>query len=373
MNPVFWDTILKKKEITAYQQVLLEWYRHHQRHLPWRETRDPYKIWVSEVMLQQTQVETAIPYYHRFIKRFPDVRRLAVAPLQMVLKCWEGLGYYSRARNLHKAADEVVSRHDGQIPRTWDAICALPGVGPYIASAVLSIAYGRPFAVVDGNVKRVLARLLEEPTPVNTSRAYGVFLPQAELLLERSSPGQYNQALMEVGALVCKPSKPDCAPCPIKNYCLGWQRGTVERYPRKQRRKPVPVVPVAVGVVRKSGRVLLTQRKNEGLLGGLWEFPGGKIATNEKSDAACIREIKEEVGLDVKIDRFLVRIRHAYTHFKIVLDVYLCHYLNGDVTLNGPTDYRWITIDEIDHYPLPKANLKFIHIVKKEFICPQVS
>lgn len=361
---------MKEKEIIAYQQVLLEWYRHHKRRLPWRETCDPYLIWVSEVMLQQTQVETVIPYYHRFIKRFSDVRRLAVAPLQTVLKCWEGLGYYSRARNLHRAAGEVVNRHDSRVPHTWDAIRPLPGVGPYIASAVLSIAFGQPFAVVDGNVKRVLARLLEEPEPVNTSRAYRVFLPQAELLLERSSPGQYNQALMEAGALVCKPSKPDCVLCPIKDYCRSRLHGTVDNYPRKQRRKPVPVIPVAVGVVRKNGRVLLTQRKNEGLLGGLWEFPGGKIATNEKSDVACIREIKEEVGLDVKIDRFLTRVRHAYTHFKIVLDVYLCRYLRGEVTLDGPTDYRWVTIDEIDHYPLPKANLKFIHLVKEEFICP---
>ncbi len=364
---------MKKAEISAYRQVLLDWYRHHQRHLPWRETCDPYKIWVSESMLQQTQVETVIPYYHRFIKRFKTVGQLAKANLQSVLKCWEGLGYYARARNLHKAASIVVDQYGGQVPDTWDGIRALPGVGPYIASAVLSIAYDSPFAVVDANVKRVLARLMEEPTPVNVPRAYAVFLSHAELLLDLSSPGQYNQAIMEVGALVCKPSKPDCDFCPIRSYCLSRRHETVARYPQKMQRKPVPVVPVAVGVIRKGARVLITRRKNDGLLGGLWEFPGGKIDTNEKSDVACIREIKEEVGLEVKIDRFLTRIRHGYTHFKIILDVYLCHYLHGEVILNGPSDYRWITIDEIDRYPLPKANLKFIDLVKKELICPPVS
>jgi len=348
------------KEISAFQQQLQDWYGINQRPLPWRHTTDPYWIWVSEVMLQQTQVNTVIPYYHRFIERFPEVARLARARLQAVLKCWEGLGYYARARNLHKAAAVVVSRYNGQVPDDWKVFTALPGVGPYIGAAVLSIAYNRPYAVVDGNVKRVLARIFEEPTTVNGSAAHGAFRRLAETLLDRSRPGCYNQALMEVGALVCKPVNPRCADCPINAFCLGNSHGSMDRYPRRNKRKPVPEIRIAAGVIRRNGRVLITRRKPEGLLGGLWEFPGGKIHKGETAETACRREIKEEVGLNIVVDAHLTQVRHAYTHFKIVLEVFLCDHVDGKVRLNGPVDHRWIKIEDIDQYPVPKANLKFI-------------
>lgn len=355
---------MNSKEISAFQQQLQDWYGINQRTLPWRHTADPYRIWVSEVMLQQTQVNTVIPYYHRFIDRFPEVANLARARLQAVLKSWEGLGYYARARNLHKAAAVVDSRYDGRVPDAWKDFTALPGVGPYIGAAVLSIAYQRPYAVVDGNVKRVLARIFEDPTPVNGSAVHRAFRRLAETLLDRSRPGRYNQALMEVGALVCKPANPRCADCPINAFCLGNRHGSLDRYPKRNKRKPVPEIRIAAGVVRRNGRVLITRRKPEGLLGGLWEFPGGKIHEGETAETACRREIKEEVGLNIVVDVHLTQVRHAYTHFKIVLEVFLCDHVDGNVRLNGPVDHRWIKIEDIDQYPVPKANLKFISKLK---------
>jgi A/G-specific adenine glycosylase len=205
-------------DIARLRRRLLSWYDVHRRDLPWRRTREPYRIWVSEVMLQQTQVRTAIPFYRRFLQQFPTPAHLARADEQSVLKCWEGLGYYARARNLHRAAARVAAS-GGRVPDEWDAFRALPGVGNYIAAAVLSIAYGRPHAVVDGNVKRVLARLLALDLPVNAPAALRAFQAEAERLLDRRRPGDYNQALMELGALVCTPRAPDCGGCPQDTQC----------------------------------------------------------------------------------------------------------------------------------------------------------
>ncbi len=355
-----------RNDISTLRRHLIKWYQHHQRDLPWRETDDPYAIWISEVMLQQTTVKTVIPYYHRFLKQFPCVLDLAQADLLAVLKIWEGLGYYARARNLHRAAQIVQHRHGGRIPPEMDDFKKLPGVGDYIAAAVLSIAFNQPFAVVDGNVKRVLARLGRIDSPVNLSASHRVFKPAASELLDPSQPGTFNQALMELGALLCKPRRPACSDCPIQMHCRAYADGMVTTYPKRIKKAPIPLHRVSVGVVFENGRVLITRRKPDGLLGGLWEFPGGRIEEGETPQEACIREICEEVGLKVQVDSFLSRIRHAYTHFKIQMDVFCCHVESGRVELKGPTDYRWVNLDELSAYPLPKANHKFIPLLKKE-------
>lgn len=355
-----------RNDIPALRRRLLKWYRHNQRRLPWRETDDPYAIWISEVMLQQTTVKTVLPYYHRFLRRFPALKHLAQADLQDVLKTWEGLGYYGRARNLHRAAQIVQHHQGGRIPSDMGSLKKLPGVGDYIAAAVLSIAFNQAFAVVDGNVKRVLARLHLIQSPVNRSASHKVFQTTASELLDPVCPGIYNQALMELGALLCTPRRPACAECPIQMYCRAYADGVVTAYPKRIKKAPVPQHQVSVGVVFKNGRVLITRRKPEGLLGGLWEFPGGRIEDGETPQEACIREIREEVGLNVQIDSFLTRIRHAYTHFKIVMDVYCCHVESGRIKLTGPTDYRWVKLAQLSDYPLPKANHKFISLLKGE-------
>jgi len=355
-------------DIQSLRGRLTDWYRVNRRSLPWRETGDPYAIWVSEVMLQQTQVRTVVPYYSKFMHRFPDLSNLAAAELQDVLKCWEGLGYYGRARNLHHAAQTVAVEFDGIIPDTVAEFRKLKGVGEYIASAVMSIAFGLPFAVVDGNVKRVLARLYEINEPVNRPASHKTFRQTAEKLLDAVNPAVFNQAVMELGALVCKPGKPGCGACPIRRFCRAFAAGTVGRYPRRIKRAPLPSYEIAVGVVKKNGRMLITLRKPEGLLGGLWEFPGGKLKKGETPETACVREIAEETGLKVCIESYLTRITHAYTHFKISMDVFICRYESGRVTLDGPQDHRWITSDEIEQYPFPRANHKFFSILKERML-----
>jgi A/G-specific adenine glycosylase len=356
---------MKNNDIQAFRKALIGWYLANKRDLPWRHTNDPYRIWVSEVMLQQTQVATVVPYYHRFLQNFGELETLARADSQDVLKNWEGLGYYARARNLHRAAGLVLKEHGGVVPNRWAEFRKLPGVGDYIAAAVLSMAFEQPFPVVDGNVKRVLARLLMVKDPVNKTTTAQKFRVIADELLDRKKPGTFNQAMMELGAIVCRPRQPLCGSCPVQNKCRANQSGTVLDYPVKLKKQPPPLYRIAVGVIFKNGRVLITRRKPSGLLGGLWEFPGGKIQKGESPDAACIREIKEEVNLTIEVDSHLSRVKHAYTHFKIVMDVFCCSYVSGRVALSGPVDHRWIKLSTIKKYPLPKANHKFLPELKE--------
>jgi A/G-specific adenine glycosylase len=358
------DTIVNPKqfmltlETGKLRRKLLDWFAEEQRDLPWRKTSDPYFIWVSEVMLQQTQVRTVIPYYLHFIDRFPTIDVLAASDLNDVLKCWEGLGYYARARNLQKAAKIVSSEFNSQVPEDYDLFFKLPGVGEYIAAAVQSIAFGKPVATVDGNVKRVLARLFMIDQPVNQSNGKSHFTDGAAKILDVKHAGDFNQAMMELGALICKPSTPVCADCPLSRFCQALKHKKTAEFPKRIKRKPVPTYKIAVGVVLKNDQMLITLRKAEGLLGGLWEFPGGKTEAGESAEQACVREIKEETNLEIKVEESLTVIRHAYTHFKIVMEVFICRHLSGRVRLDGPVDHRWIGFKGIKKYPFPKANHK---------------
>ncbi|MGD8413933.1 MAG: A/G-specific adenine glycosylase [Candidatus Latescibacterota bacterium] len=350
---------------TKIRNALNQWYAKHHRRLPWRETRDPYLIWVSEVMLQQTQVATVVPYYESFVKRFPYVGELASADLQEVLKVWEGMGYYARARNLHRAAIEVCDRYGGVVPNDPERFRSLHGVGPYICAAVQSISFGAPLAVVDGNVKRVLARLNGIETPVNRAAEQGAFAEAAGRLLDTADPGGFNQAVMELGALVCKPKSPSCEDCPVGEWCVARKENRLDELPVRVKRAPRPTQRVAVGVVENDDRILITLRKPEGLLGGLWEFPGGKIAEGESARDACSREIAEETGLSVEVGEHVARVSHGYTHLKVEIDVFRCRFRGGDVVLDGPVDYRWIQLDDIGRFPIPKASHKIIPHLKK--------
>jgi A/G-specific adenine glycosylase len=316
-------------------------------------------------MLQQTQVETVIPYYHRFIRRFPSLRALASSDLEAVLKVWEGLGYYSRARHLLEASQIVVRDYRGRIPRDLQVFLRLPGVGDYIGAAVLSIAYQEPYAAVDGNVKRVLSRLDAIDLPMNASASSRVFTQAAQALLDRDAPDIFNQALMEFGALQCIPRNPLCNRCPFQRLCKAYRSNTVERLPNRGLRRAVPTRPIAVGVVFNRDRVLITRRAPRGLLGGLWEFPGGAIGADEGARAACRREIREETGLSVIVGDHLATVKHAYTHFKVVIDVFKCTYQGGTVRLSGPVDFRWVSVADLDQFAFPRANKKFMHLLKR--------
>ena len=356
--------MMSPKETVQFRNELTDWFDAHHRKLPWRDTQNPYRIWVSEVMLQQTQVTKVLHYYQDFLDKFPDVQCLAQANLQDVLKAWEGLGYYARARNLHQAAKVIVSDFGGKIPADYGIFRNLPGVGDYIAAAVQSIAFHAPYAVVDGNVKRVVARLFLINSPINASSSSKTFQNMADMLLDRDSPGAFNQAMMELGATVCRPKSPLCVICPVKSVCCAFQSVRQEEFPIRLKPKPLPEFRLAVGVVRKNNRVLITQRKFDGLLGGMWEFPGDEIKGQETPEEACIRQVKEHVNLTVEVTEYLTRVKHAFTHFKIVADVFCCRYQSGEVALNGPVDHRWITVDEIDQFPFPRAHHQIIPSVK---------
>lgn len=355
---------LSNAKIDFIQKHLLQWYKEHHRQLPWRETNDPYKIWVSEVMLQQTQVKTVIPYFEKFISEFPTIEELAKSNLQKVLKIWEGLGYYARARNLFKAAQIIINELEGNIPDDRKRFKKLPGVGEYIASAVQSIAFEQPHAAVDGNVKRVFARLFLMEVPVNKSDSYIQFKDIATKLLDKNNAGVFNQAVMELGAMICTPINPNCEECPIKKYCQALKSANVNEYPKRIQRKPVPVVHKVTGIVWNKNKLLIARRKSEGLLGGLWEFPGGDIKNSDSAEEACVRTIKDKTGIVSEIENYLTKVKHAYTHFKIEMEVFCCRYISGEIRLNGYDDYRWIKLDDVGNYAFPKANLKFVHLLK---------
>lgn len=351
------------KDLSQFRHNLLGWFKVHRRQLPWRETDNPYHIWISEVMLQQTQAKKVVEYYQNFVDRFPTLQHLANAELDDVLKQWEGLGYYARARNLRKAAKVLVEQMNGKVPKEYSEFRALPGVGDYTAAAVQSIAFNRPYAVVDGNVKRVVARLFLIESPANQSSSAKIFQTRADSLLDHDQPGRFNQAMMELGSKICRPKSPLCVVCPVGDFCDAFRTARQDAFPVRVKSKPTPEYRIAVGVIYKEDCVLITRRKVEGLLGGLWEFPGGKLKPDETAEAACVREIREEVNLSVEKVNFLTRVNHAYSHFKIVVDVFRCHYRAGEVILNGPVDYRWIRLEEIDRYPFPRANHKFIPLL----------
>jgi A/G-specific adenine glycosylase len=342
---------------TQVGSLLLPWFRHARRDLPWRNTRDPYHIWVSEIMLQQTQVDTVIPYYHRFLERHPTVFALAQSDLESVLKSWEGLGYYARARNLHRAA-QAVAASGGQVPLTWEAIRRLPGIGDYTAGAILSIAYGVKVPVLDGNVRRVLSRLYAEDGDPKDARTVSRLQQWATDLVEQApDPSLHNQAMMELGALVCGPARPRCGECPLQSLCQGARSGHPETYPRKVRRPRTPHYDVAVGaILDEAGRVLIGLRPPRGLLGGLWELPGGKMEPGETAAAALVREAGEELGIDVEVLKPLVVVHHAYTHFKVTLHSFLCRWTGGEPRPIAVDEFRWVEPEHLDRYPFPKAN-----------------
>jgi A/G-specific adenine glycosylase len=316
-------------------------------------------------MLQQTQVATVIPYYERFLHRFPDIGALARAPLDDAIKLWEGLGYYARVRNLHAAVKIVVDRHGGVVPRDPETFRDLPGVGEYIVAAVMSIAFGAPLAVVDGNVKRLIARLFAIPDSVDRPAGTRAVREHAARLLDPRHAGDFNQALMELGALVCRPAAPDCNACPLAQACDARAQENPTAFPVRDARRAVPTQRIAVGVVCRDDRVLITRRAESAMLGGLWEFPGGKVEAGETPEAACAREIREEVNLDVDVGARVARVHHAYTHLRVDIDVFRCAYTGGDVVLRGPTEYRWILPEETVDYAFPKANHKFLPVLKE--------
>lgn len=358
------EVTLSDKEKEFLTRSLLDWYADEGRNLPWRRCPDSYAIWVSEIMLQQTQVKTVIPYYHRWLAQFPTVEQLASADLQQVLKAWEGLGYYTRARNLHRAAQEIMQHHGGVFPTVLSDVLALPGIGRTTAGGILSAAFNQPIAILDGNVKRVLARLLALPVP--PGKATQQLWQFSESLIDQEHPRDYNQALMDLGATVCTPKNPDCNRCPWTFYCQAYNLGIQSHLPMREPSSPLPHKNIGVAVIwNEQGQILIDLRRPNGLLGGLWEFPGGKIELGETVEECIKREIQEELAIEIEVGDRLITIDHAYSHFRVTLTVHHCRHLIGIPQPLECDEIRWVTLDEIDQFPFPKANAQIIAALRQ--------
>lgn len=341
-------------------EKLLAWYAVNARTLPWRGHPDPYAVWVSEIMLQQTQVETVSPYFERWMARFPTLEALAAASEQEVLALWEGLGYYSRARNLWRAARQVWEA-GGQMPRTAADLALLPGVGRYTAAAIASMAFGQDEAALDGNIRRVLARIFNVTLPARSPEGERQLWALAQQHLPPGRAGDYNQALMDLGSQICTPRAPACLVCPLQALCQAAALGLQAERPVMSARPPVPLWTVTAAVIWRADRVLIARRPSRGLLGGLWEFPGGKLEPGETLPEGLRREIAEELAVEIAVGAELGVYRHAYTHFKVVLHAFACTLVTGEPQPQVASELCWALPAELPDFPMGKIDRQIAH------------
>jgi A/G-specific adenine glycosylase len=349
-----------KERIADFRKKLAKWFRSHRRNLPWRETKDPYKIWISEIMLQQTTVAAVIPYFKKWIRFFPHLQALNEASLQKVLKVWEGLGYYQRAKNLHKTAGIISQRFGSKFPDNYKTLISLPGLGPYTTAALLSFAFDKPYPVVDANVRRVMMRLLgiHRKADIRNDQA---FLPFLTLCLPQKKSGRFNQGLMELGSLICKVKNPICLLCPVTEFCKAYKAGEQEIIPLPQKRSYHKIEAV-VAIVEKDSRYLIQKRPSQGLLADLWEFPGGKRKKEESLLQALRREIREELGAEIGSFEHIARVNHAYTQFRVTLHAYACSLRTNPHLTRGV--HRWVTPRGLRRYPFPSGSAKIIRYLE---------
>lgn len=362
----------EEEKIASFREKLLAWYDANKRDLPWRRTQDPYKIWISEIMLQQTRVDTVIPYYERFLDWFPTIEDLADAPEEKLLKAWEGLGYYSRVRNMQKAAQQIMEDHGGVFPATYEAISKLKGIGPYTAGAIASIAFGLPEPAVDGNVMRVLARLFEVDYDIGVPSNRKIFQAMMEVLIDPDRPGDFNQALMDLGSDIESPVNPRPEESPVKDFSAAYQHGTMDRYPIKApKKKPVPVYLTAFIIKDNQGRYLLEKNEREGLLSGFWHFPlievdslsenlGQLSLLDEKEQAEGNLEILSfEQDYDLVIDwqeRSYPIVQHVFSHRKWQVQLRYGLVKEGEQSASEST--VWLRPEEFSAYPFAKPQQK---------------
>jgi len=352
------SSVLRKFNILQFQKDLLSWYEKNKRDLPWRQDQDPYKVWVSEIMLQQTQVNTVIPYFYRFMEQFPTVYDLADADEQEVLKAWEGLGYYSRARNLQHAVKEVVSDYNGVVPDNPKQLGDLKGIGPYTRGAILSIAFNQVEPAVDGNVMRVLSRMFNIDDDISLGRTKKKFEDIVREIISQEDPSSFNQAVMELGALVCTPKAPMCMLCPIMEHCEAFEQGLQEQLPfkakkSKQRKESYK----AVLIQNEKGEIVIEKRPQSGLLANLWQFPmiPEEIKTNEEAE----QWLYKEYGLDVMIHKKCGEVKHVFSHIIWKIDVFYADTQQSAIDMKDER-LRIISLEEINDYPFPVPHQKMM-------------
>lgn len=351
-------------QLKYLETSILKWFKFEKRDLPFRGTKDPYKIWLSEVMLQQTKVVSAIPYYNKWIKKYPTLFSVSQENINNLLKLWEGLGYYSRCRNFHQAAKIVCKKYDGKVPSDWETFISLPGVGDYTASAVLSIAFGKKYVTIDGNVRRVIYRLLglKRATPFNEKRVKKTL----ERLIPNISPGDFNQSMMELGALICNPRNPKCGSCPLNYMCKAFKSKNPENYPQRIKKLKAPTYQYIAGIIRHNKKFLITKRDENSMLGGLWELPNFRV--DVLSDLEKIYQEKIKDLFNIKIMKFntIGIISHKYSHFTATVKVFNCMLFNLE-SFNGKK-YKWISLKEVTLYPFSKINHKIFSMMRKKNI-----
>ncbi len=350
-----------------FTELLLDWFAAAKRDLPWRRDYDPYAVWVSEIMAQQTQMDRVVGYFNRFVARFPDVAALAAAEEDVVLKAWEGLGYYSRARNLLAAARVIMAEHGGRFPQDLAAIRALPGIGDYTAGAIASIAFNSAATAVDANVMRVLARACDIDVPVKEPAGKARVREVAQSLLPSGRARDFNQGLMELGGLVCRPKSPDCRACPVAPTCQARHLGIVADRPVLSKTPDIVPLNVATGVLVQAGRVFIQKRLPKGAWGNMWEFPGGRIEAGETPEQAVVREFREETGFATSVSAKLSVIRHGYTTYRVTLHCYLLRLTQArpdarppDPVLTAAQESLWVGPNELARFAFPAGHRKLI-------------
>ena len=348
-------------QIKIDSNALIYWYNNNKRKLPFRSTIDPYKIWVSEIMLQQTQMKTVIPFYERWVNKLPTIESVSKSNIDDLLKLWEGLGYYRRCQNFYQASKIIVHKYEGCIPSDYDSFKALPGVGDYTAGAVLSISFGIPIPAIDGNVKRVMARLygFKNLTKYNEAIIHKVI----SRTLKNLKPSDFNQGLMELGALICTPEAPKCFKCPLSKNCKGYQSDNPTNYPKRKAKNPIPHFNVVTAIIWRGETFYIQKRSEYNMLGGLWEFPGGKVEKGETLELALLRELKEECNFNARILKKATSIKHRYSHFSITMHCYYCEEKNDKI--GSITNSKWIKKNQINQYSFPKANHKIFNFLNK--------
>ena len=354
------------ENLLSLRNQLLDWFAANQRDLPWRCTYDPYQVWVSEIMGQQTQMSRVVVYFLQWIRMFPNVAAVAAAPEQQLIKAWEGLGYYSRVRNLRRAAQIIMETHGGKIPDTKADLLALPGIGAYTAAAILSIGFNRPYPLIDANVERLFARLADLDMPLKQGAGRRLLQAMAEALLDRGQPRACNQALMEFGALVCTPKNPACSNCSLRSGCQAYKAGTVPLRPLPTPGKQRIDIVMSCGIIIHQGRCYIQQRLPDDIWGGLWEFPGGSLDAGETPEQAMRREIMEETGFAVGAARQFRSVVHHYTRYRVTLHSFFCTLAAASTVpvLHAASQYRWASLDELAAHAFPAGHRQLIASMK---------
>lgn len=349
-------------EIADFQQRLLDWFAIHQRPLPWRKTYAPYHVWISEIMGQQTQMERVAVYFARWIALFPDITAVATASEQTILKAWEGLGYYSRARNIQRAARHLLATGNGDIPANYQHLLALPGIGPYTAAAILSIAFNQPYPLLDANVERLFARLADIDSPLKQGPTKKRLAAMAAALLHQENPRSFNQGLMELGALICTPKKPACTICPVQAHCQALRADTVDLRPLPTARQQRIDIVMACGIIQRGPLFFIQQRLLDDIWGGLWEFPGGRLQEGETPRQAAAREIEEETGWQVTGLTPFTTVVHHFTRYRVTLHGFFWTPPTplAEPELTAASQYAWVSLAQLSDFPFPAGHRQLV-------------